>query len=1567
MRCGFADICVQYAGLDYKKLNIDDLEEIKRVLGSVQPEELVSQQDHVQFINLLQKLRSAIADNNKLNGDGFNQWLESSLSVGEDGLYSDKLRFIFELIQNVDDCDYEDIGDCRLDIQFNTLEDCIVFTYNELGFKPSDVFAITGIAEKSKNISPDKMEIGEKGIGFKSVFGVAHSVLIQSGGFSFKLVKNNFTVPVAQYNVYTHVNGTRLILYMPRKQVQKIYYEMVARYCKPDVLANKNPLLFLNKLSKISFYIDHTLRYLEFNVSRTLPVLVGRNADIAYEDLVIISVRLADPQKNLGKEINKEIKCYRYSKSVIFDHQACVSRYTANTKFREKKLNLVAVFPHPESMEEIKTGSLYSFLPTQIRTNVPLMVHAPFKLDASREYVDPQNENKWFTDVCRALSLFLSEVYCHLSHIVKEYIIGYIPPLNGLFFNTSYQKAESLERSEFKGSLLKDEKLFYCSDGNFAATKDICAFSHTENIEKPIEVFQLLGEDKSLYLSPIKTNLARYGVDVIEKAYEKVFLCALQNPKTTEDAFDLLEKVWDFKGMDILPQIDKFVFTIEQLRCFDKHRKIYRLLRNSFTEKVINGMHPKCTLVDSIKKTNIHEKVSSIINETIADIDANTKIVQYLNLINKKYTYLSNVSEDFYLPMQTTLVLSERAPFESFSEFAKHADKNNKFSASLQMRQISENLNRIDDTISNTEYLKELQIQRRSLKTAFGDRVYQNYIQLINESGTDESRFLNELLQNADDCEYNTDEVPSFSLVIKENMLIIQYNEVGFTKANVRAITAIGESTKKLLLNGSTPIGEKGVGFKSVFSVAESVEIHSNGFHFKLTNQTPTIPFKADREIDKAGTIMIFKLKRSFSHNFINEPKILALCLCLRKLRRLCIGKFNVEIRDTAHTRSIIINELVFELKKYRYDFSINDELAILERENGQRKISSEQSIYCYLPKDEKLFKYTLYCGLPTSISINIPVIIDAPFQLTTARDDILENRWNNIVKANVYEALAGMIEKVKYEKKINVFAYIKHPNDTFTSDYLNKFNMLPLLRNRKILPTLAQDHFVAPYSGEYNYYPAVVGRLFGLMGNINLNKKAIIDFFGKDGYVEALKWLGCKPVSKENVICLLDKYASLFMDNAKFRKQLYTYLREESSSSVLNAIKQMKIIPVKGIKHEMTDYIEFQERIYYGNEEFSTDEYYIMRDSILDPEDFDAIYQTRINRMNQFEKEGIYRKKIESWLDDASISKKELAERILNEFQNNRAQMSACRDTLISRKTRVPVKFESGEYCTGNIFISGRPSGYFNGEILRNLLVDKKYEAIARFMECRTINDIRYDDINLEVDALTEDDIEDFQDDSFRYGAVILEEYIKDGKVSDELIQEYNLEGVRFTNIEGEKNYTFPKRPIVNLDLIKKHIRKRWEQPVKIVKRKEMKSVSWGVGHNGQNFKLDNPEHKKYAIEMYKCDNSHEVCFCQMCQTPKNKNFIEVNNIEYLPQYFWVEMKLSLCLECSKIYEALRNNQSFISSFLARIRNTVLTEGEPIEIKIGNKSIFFTATHLAEIKEILTRRNEEGVASSAR
>lgn len=68
-------------------------------------------------------------------------------------------------------------------MKFDLNNNRIILTYNETGFTPFNVFAITGIAEAAKNTSSTQNQIGEKGIGFKSVFGVSDKVLIRSGWF----------------------------------------------------------------------------------------------------------------------------------------------------------------------------------------------------------------------------------------------------------------------------------------------------------------------------------------------------------------------------------------------------------------------------------------------------------------------------------------------------------------------------------------------------------------------------------------------------------------------------------------------------------------------------------------------------------------------------------------------------------------------------------------------------------------------------------------------------------------------------------------------------------------------------------------------------------------------------------------------------------------------------------------------------------------------------------------------------------------------------------------------------------------------------------------------------------------------------------------------------------------------------------------------------------------------------------------------------------------------------------------------------------------------------------------
>ncbi len=52
--------------------------------------------------------------------------------------------------------------------------------------------------------------------------------------------------------------------------------------------------------------------------------------------------------------------------------------------------------------------------------------------------------------------------------------------------------------------------------------------------------------------------------------------------------------------------------------------------------------------------------------------------------------------------------------------------------------------------------------------------------------------------------------------------------QVGFSESNIRALCDVGRTTKKHTVGY---IGQKGIGFKSVFKITDAPQIHSGGFH----------------------------------------------------------------------------------------------------------------------------------------------------------------------------------------------------------------------------------------------------------------------------------------------------------------------------------------------------------------------------------------------------------------------------------------------------------------------------------------------------------------------------------------------------------------------------------------------------------------------------------------------------------------------------------------------------------------------------------------------------------------
>ena len=155
-----------------------------------------------------------------------------------------------------------------------------------------------------------------------------------------------------------------------------------------------------------------------------------------------------------------------------------------------------------------------------------------------------------------------------------------------------------------------------------------------------------------------------------------------------------------------------------------------------------------------------------------------------------------------------------------------------------------------DDSLSKREFVELIaSLRRNGYKLAYGGG---------NSAAEDETdrlyaknpwKFVEEFLQNADDCEYEN--LPKVDIFVDEEESSVEfiYNEKGFSKKDIWAITAFSQSTKiddfieyqpneGIFYREKT--GRKGKGFKSVFSLnADNVIVHirSNGYCFKLDNK----------------------------------------------------------------------------------------------------------------------------------------------------------------------------------------------------------------------------------------------------------------------------------------------------------------------------------------------------------------------------------------------------------------------------------------------------------------------------------------------------------------------------------------------------------------------------------------------------------------------------------------------------------------------------------------------------------------------------------------------------------
>ncbi|OTA35301.1 hypothetical protein BTJ68_04309 [Hortaea werneckii EXF-2000] len=288
------------------------------------------------------------------------------------------------------------------------------------------------------------------------------------------------------------------------------------------------------------------------------------------------------------------------------------------------------------------------------------------------------------------------------------------------------------------------------------------------------------------------------------------------------------------------------------------------------------------------------------------------------------------------------------------------------------------------------------------------------------------THFILELIQNSDDNKYASDVLPKLRIVYREDgLLFIGCNEVGFTAENVKAICRIACSTKKVEGSQKGYIGEKGIGFKAVFKVADMVWIKSGALSFAFDKTKPLgmiapkwSDFPAGGNMDER-TMFCFRISEQ-EHRDIVAAHLLELkpelLIFLRQLKRVVVtlqdkaGKvkrtFSLAREDSqvSGVRLTTLRHIVTLPKATTNEekfLVFRDTKTGMPREKKRENVTESDVLMAFpvsasmqpVLSDRRTFNY-----LPIR-SYGLPFVLQGDFMLSASREDILQqNKWNDAV-----------------------------------------------------------------------------------------------------------------------------------------------------------------------------------------------------------------------------------------------------------------------------------------------------------------------------------------------------------------------------------------------------------------------------------------------------------------------------------------------------------------------------------------------------------------------------------------
>ncbi|KAK4188185.1 hypothetical protein QBC35DRAFT_359281, partial [Podospora australis] len=299
------------------------------------------------------------------------------------------------------------------------------------------------------------------------------------------------------------------------------------------------------------------------------------------------------------------------------------------------------------------------------------------------------------------------------------------------------------------------------------------------------------------------------------------------------------------------------------------------------------------------------------------------------------------------------------------------------------------------------------------------------------------TRFLLELVRNADENCYADGIEPRFHLSLYEQdgqkWLRADCNEVGFSFKQLDALTKIGRSTKK----------SAGIGFKSVFGMADVVYVASGYYEFKLDRNQPIgmivpaldrFPQKSHRLPDQTQFLVKLQSEDDFKEVYRElqhiRPQLLLFLQKLKELRITFPGGANKLYRCETpevehHLEGLEVANMIEEVtddnnqrpKTTGTTYIFHRHTARqLPPERRRKGVTSSEVVVAFAVKDDftpLAIPQQAFAFLPVTKS-GLRFLVHADFLLETNRESVVPgSSWNKALCSGVRDAVINLIRQV--------------------------------------------------------------------------------------------------------------------------------------------------------------------------------------------------------------------------------------------------------------------------------------------------------------------------------------------------------------------------------------------------------------------------------------------------------------------------------------------------------------------------------------------------------------------------